>query len=161
MYYLNVTVHVLAAMVWLGGMFFLAIVGAPVLREVEPPELRAHLFNRIGLASRNAGWVAIGVLVVTGLANLHFRGLLRWDVLGNASFWGTHYGHALAWKLAAVLVMIVISALHDFFLGPRAFATAGTPAAGRWRRWSAWLARANVVVGVVLVYFAVRLARGG
>jgi copper resistance protein D len=161
LYYLNVTLHVLAAMVWLGGMFFLAMVGAPVLRAVEPPELRAHLFNRIGVESRNAGWVAIGVLVVTGLDNLHFRGLLRWDVLGTASFWGTHYGHALAWKLAAVLVMIVISALHDFFFGPRAFDKAGTAAAARWRRWSAWLARANVVVGVVLVYFAVRLARGG
>ncbi|MEJ2187568.1 MAG: DUF4149 domain-containing protein [Gemmatimonadota bacterium] len=161
MYYLNVTLHVLAAMVWLGGMFFLAIVGAPVLREVEPPELRARLFNRIGLASRNAGWAAIAILVLTGLANLQFRGLLRWDVLGKASFWGTHYGHTLAWKLSAVLVMIVISAVHSFILGPRAFAAAGTPAAARWRRWSASLARVNAVVGVVLVYFAVRLARGG
>ncbi len=161
MYYLNVTVHVLAAMVWLGGMFFLAVVGAPVLRNVEPPALRARLFNRIGLASRNVGWAAIVVLVLTGIGNLYFRGLLRWDMLGKASFWGTRYGHALAWKLSAVLVMIVISAVHDFILGPRAFAAAGTPEAARWRRWSAWLARANAIVGVVLVYFAVRLARGG
>jgi len=41
MYYLNVTIHVLAAMVWLGGMLFFAAVGAPVLRKVESPQLRA------------------------------------------------------------------------------------------------------------------------
>lgn len=161
MYYLNVTLHVLAAMVWLGGMFYLAVVGAPVLRKVEPPELRARLFNSIGRASRDVGWVAIAVLVLTGLANLDFRGLLRWNVLASSSFWGTPYGHTLAWKLSAVLVMIVISAVHDFILGPRAFAAVGTPAAAGWRRWSAWLARVNAIVGIVLVYFAVRLARGG
>ena len=40
LYWLSVTVHVLAAMLWLGGTFFLAAVGAPVLRKVEPPALR-------------------------------------------------------------------------------------------------------------------------
>ena len=40
LYNLVVTLHVLAALFWLGGMFFLALVGAPVLRAVEPPELR-------------------------------------------------------------------------------------------------------------------------
>lgn len=161
MYDLNVTIHVLAAVFWLGGMFFLALVGAPVLRAVDPPELRARLFNRLGLAFRNAGWAAIGVLVVTGLANLHFRGLLRWDVLASPSFWGTRYGTTLGFKLAAVFIMIVVSAVHDFILGPRAYHAAGTLAAGRWRRWSSWLARVNAIVGVLLVYFAVRLARGG
>ena len=36
LYYINVTIHVLAAMLWLGGMFFLGAVGAPVLRAIEP-----------------------------------------------------------------------------------------------------------------------------
>ena len=40
LYYASVSVHVLAAMLWLGGMFSLAVVGAPVLRRVEPPALR-------------------------------------------------------------------------------------------------------------------------
>jgi hypothetical protein len=45
LYYVNVTIHVLAAMLWLGGMFFLGIVGAPALRSVEPPPLRQRLFR--------------------------------------------------------------------------------------------------------------------
>ena len=45
LYFINVTIHVFAALLWLGGMFFLAAVGAPVLRRVEPPALRAELFR--------------------------------------------------------------------------------------------------------------------
>ena len=67
LYYLNVTIHVLAAFLWLGGMFFLAVVGAPALRAVEPPQLRQQLFNALGTRFRYAGWVAIGVLLVTGV----------------------------------------------------------------------------------------------
>lgn len=161
-YHLNVTVHVLAALFWLGGMMFLGLVGARVLRQVEPPALRAELFRRIGHAFRNAGWLAIGVLVATGLLNLEFRGLLRLDVLGSSRFWGTTYGTALAWKLVAVALMITISAVHDFIDGPRASRAApGTPAAAGYRKRAAWLARVNVGIGVVLVFAAVRLARGG
>jgi copper resistance protein D len=161
-YHLNVTLHVLAALFWLGGMMFLGLVGARVLRTVEPPALRAELFRRIGHAFRNAGWIAIALLVVTGFLNLHFRGLLRLDVLFSASFWATSYGSALAWKLVAVTLMITISAVHDFIDGPRASAAApGSPAALRLRKRAAWLARINVIIGVALVSFAVRLARGG
>jgi len=162
LYHLNVTVHVLAALLWLGGMFFLGVVGAPVLRRVEPPALRAALFKDLGLRFRGVGWIAIAVLLVTGVGNLWFRGLLSWAVLGSAQFWATSYGHVLAWKLVAVAAMLVISALHDFVLGPAASAArAGTPEALRWRRWAALLARVNALVGLVVVIAAVRLARGG
>lgn len=158
-YWINVTVHVLAAMLWLGGMFFLAAVGAPVLRAVEPPSLRAELFRRLGERFRGVGWGAIGVLVATGVLNLHFRGLLR--VLDDGAFWVSGYGHALAWKLAAVGTMIAVSALHDFVLGPAASRlVTGSPASLRARTRAAWLARINALVGLVVVVAAVRLARG-
>ncbi len=159
-YWINVTVHVLAAMLWLGGMFFLAAVGAPVLRAVEPPSLRAELFRRLGERFRGVGWAAIGVLVMTGVLNLHFRGLLgRMD---DAGFWASRYGYALAWKLSAVGTMIVISGIHDFVLGPAASRLVpGSPSAVRARTRAAWLARINAIVGLILVIAAVRLARGG
>jgi putative copper resistance protein D len=162
LYFLNVTLHVLAAMLWLGGMLFLAVVGAPVLRAVEPPALRARIFSDLGRRFRAAGWAAIAVLVVTGVLNLHFRGLLRGDAMGSAAFWTTRYGRTLAWKLAAVGTMVAIGAVHDFLVGPAsARLPAGTPAALRMRARAAWLARLNAAVGVVLVAAAVRLARGG
>ena len=162
LYYVSVTVHVLAAMLWLGGTFFLAAVGAPVLRKVEPPELRAELFRKIGVQFRLVGWVSIGALAVTGVANLYYRGLLRGSVLGDTLFWSSRYGHALAWKLGSVLVILVLGAIHDFVIGPLASKyPAGSPEAVRYRRAAAWMARVGALVGIVLVVAAVRLARGG
>jgi len=163
LYYANVTVHVLAAMLWLGGMFFLGVVGAPLLRAIEPAEQRQRLFQVIGERFRAVGWGAIAVLILTGVVNLHYRGWLHWGgVLGSAQFWKTGLGTALAAKLACVATMVVISAVHDFIQGPRAGrAVPGSPESLLFRKRAALLARANAIVGVLLVAAAVRLARGG
>lgn len=156
------SLHLLAALLWLGGMFFLAVVAAPVLRSVDPPPLRAALFQRIGARFRTVGWIAIAVLLATGVGNLAFRGLLEWETLGDGAFWTGRYGRTLAWKLGLVGAMVGISAVHDFVEGPRASRLEpGSPAALRARRRSAWLARVNALLGVALVLAAVRLARGG
>jgi uncharacterized membrane protein len=161
-YYVLVTIHVLAALLWLGGMLFLGAVGAPVLRAIEPPELRQRLFHELGRRFRTVGWIAIAALVVTGVLMLRARGLLHWSgVFGSAAFWRTTLGLALAAKLATVVTMIVVSAIHDFLLGPAAGrATAGSPGAIALRRRAALLARVNALVGILLVVAAVRLARG-
>ena len=132
-----------------------------MLRAVEPPSLRSSLFQALGTSVRRAGWVAIAVLLVTGLVNLQFKGLLSAAVLGSSSFWQTGYGVALAWKLGAVGFMVANAALHDFVLGPRAGRLgAGTPEGRSARKWAAWLGRLNAVVGIVVVVAAVTLARG-
>ena len=162
MFYLNVTLHVLAALVWLGGMLFLAVVGAPVLRKVESPQLRAELFRALGQQFRLVGWICIGVLIATGFGNLYFRGFLHAATLFDGAFWQTRYGHSLGAKLGCVTLMLLVQAVHDFRHGPRSARLApGSEEARRMRAWAAWLARINAIVGIVLVYFAVRLARGG
>jgi copper resistance protein D len=162
LYFTSVTVHVLAALLWLGGMFFLAVVGAPVLRKVEPPALRAELFRRLGEQFRRVGWGAIAVLVVTGVVNLHFRGVLSWAVLSSGGFWTSPFGRALAWKVSAVGAMLVVQAVHDFSVGPAASRLSPeSPRMPVVRRRAALLARASAVLGVVVVIAAVRLARGG
>jgi uncharacterized membrane protein len=161
LYLVNVTVHVLAALVWLGGMFFLALVGAPVLRQVEDHALRARLVAELGLRFRSVGWACIAVLVVTGVLNLYFRGLLSAAGVGSPGFWASQYGHSLAWKLGAVAAMLTVSAVHDFVDGPAASrARPGSEEARRLRKRAALLARLNAVLGVVAVVAAVRLARG-
>jgi putative copper resistance protein D len=150
LYLASVTLHVLAAMFWLGGMFFLGLVGAPVLRDIEPPELRQRLFHTLGMRFRALGWWAIAVLLLTGLLNLRLRG------------WWTGSGHALAWKLGIVAFMLVVSAVHDFVIGPRAGRAApGSREAIVLRRRAAWAARVNALAAVGLVVAAVQLARGG
>jgi uncharacterized membrane protein len=106
------------------------------------------------------GWLAVATLVTTGVLMLYARGLLHWRVLGSADFWRTPFGTTLAFKLTAVATMIVVSAVHDFLHGPAASRAApGSPDAIALRRRAALIARANALVGVLIVLVAVRLAR--
>lgn len=160
MYFLNVTIHVFAALFWLGGMFFFALIGAPVLRTVEPPELRSALFRQLGEKFRTAGWFAIAILLITGTLNLHFRGML--PLLGSSDFWATPYGRTLAWKLGGVTAMLIVQSIHDFMVGPAATRLPpDSPELLRSRRRAALLARLSGVFGIIVVIAAVRLARGG
>ncbi|MEJ2205649.1 MAG: CopD family protein, partial [Gemmatimonadota bacterium] len=93
---------------------------------------------------------------------LRLRGWWGADLLGAPEFWRTPLGSVLFGKLAAVTVMVAGQAVHDFWLGPRAgSAEVGSEEARARRRRAALLARMNFFVGLVLLYFAVALARGG
>jgi uncharacterized membrane protein len=162
-YYLTVTVHILAATLWLGGMLFLAVVGAPVLRQVEPPELRQRLFDGLGRRFRSVGWITVGVAIVTGIGNLYYRGWLHWDgVWNSATFWSTRTGTALAAKLLFVGLMLGVEAYHDFVVGPQAGQVkAGSPESFALRRKASWLARIAGLFGLGLLIAAVFLPRAG
>ncbi|GMV05795.1 MAG: hypothetical protein AMXMBFR53_20720 [Gemmatimonadota bacterium] len=58
--------------------------------------------------------------------------------------------------------MLVVQALHDFWLGPRAGrAAVGSADAAALRRGAALLARFNAVAALLLLWFAVAVSRGG
>jgi putative copper export protein len=133
---------VLAAITWIGGMLFVALVLVPVTRRLEDAALRTRLVQDAGRRFRTVGWIALGVLVLTGIGNLLISPYLLRD-------WRFHA------KLALVLVALGLAALHDFRLGPRAGAPGADPA---WRVRASWVARVNVlvVVAVVLLGLALR-----
>jgi copper resistance protein D len=134
--------HVVAAITWIGGMLFLALVLVPVTRR-EAPALRARLFHIVGIRFRTVGWVALGLLVLTGLGNLWLNPYL----LPLPRF---------HWKLGLVVFALSLAAVHDFVLGPRA----GTPGADpSIRVLASWLARINVLVVLVIVLLGLSLLR--
>ncbi len=135
------SVHVLSLVVWLGGMLFIALVLVPLARGLGDAALRARLVREAGRRFRTVGWIALGLLVVSGLANLWLRPYL----LASPRF---------QWKAGLVVLALVLSAAHDFVLGPRAGAPGAGPAA---RLYASWLARANVVVVVVIVLLGLAL----
>jgi uncharacterized membrane protein len=135
--------HVVAAVTWIGGMLFIALVLVPVARRIDDPALRTRLVHTIGLRFRTVGWMALGVLVATGLGNL-------WLIPG---LWHSPRFH---WKLALVGLALVLSAVHDFVLGPRAGAPGAAPSA---RVRASWVARVNVLVVLVVVLLGLSLLR--
>ncbi len=133
----------LAAITWIGGMLFLALVMVPMARRLEDPALRARLIHDTGRRFRTVGWTAIGVLVVTGLLNLWLHPVL----LSSTRF---------HWKVGLVVLALILSAFHDFVLGPRAGAPGADPSA---RVRASWVARINVLVVLVIVALGLSLFR--
>lgn len=135
------SLHVLAAIVWIGGMLFIALVLVPVVRRLEPAE-RLRLVQATGLRFRAVGWIALSLLLLSGVLNLWLRPYL----LGVPLF------HV---KLGLVVLALGLSVVHDFVLGPRAGAPGADPGL---RVRASWVARANVLVvlGVVVLGLALR-----
>jgi len=128
-------VHLAAALTWVGGMLFVALVLVPVMRRLPDPVLRRRLMHDTGLRFRLVGWIAIVVLVASGLVNVW----LRPELLTLARFWV---------KVALVATAIVLSLVHDFVLGPRA-GRPDTPPSVRVQ--ASWLARLNTLVVLTIV----------
>lgn len=60
-----IALHVLAAIIWIGGMFFALMVLRPAAGKLEPPD-RLPLWNRVFGRFFPWVWVAIAVLVISG-----------------------------------------------------------------------------------------------
>lgn len=136
-------IHVLAAITWIGGMLFIGLVLVPITRRLEDPALRTRLVQDVGRRFRTVGWIALGLLAATGLLNLWWHPAL----LSSRRF---------HWKLGLVILTLILSAFHDFVLGPRAGAPGADPSA---RVRASWIARVNVLVVVVIVLLGLSLLR--
>lgn len=164
LYLTSVYLHILAVVVWLGGMAFLVLVLVPLVRRPEFRPQAAPLFHWVGTRFRPVGWACLTLLVVTGTIQVLARGVRLSDLL-SADFWGSVYGRTLAWKLVAVAVILGASAVHDFVVGPRATAiwrAGGSDPAlvARVRRQASWLGRVTLLLALLAVALGVALVRG-
>jgi copper resistance protein D len=116
--FLIVVVHVFSAIIWIGGSIFLALVMVPVARGMEPPAMGLMFLRRAALRFRGIAWVLLALLVVSGAAALDGRGI-GFDRFNEDGFWSTEIGTVLLVKFVLVGVLLVMSGVHDFILGPR------------------------------------------
>ena len=162
-YNLVVLIHVLAAIIWLGGMFFIAIVIVPVLRMLEPPQIRIEVLSSTARRFRVVSWIAIIVILVTGVLNTVNRGVTL-QAISTGELFSTYFGKILALKLTLVFAMLVLSAIHDFILGPRLIELLNSNNPDSFtklqknRRCVSWLARINALFGILVVACAVMLS---
>lgn len=96
-------IHLLAALIWVGGMFFAYVVLRPAAVEVLDPPHRVRLWNAV--FRRFFGWVwgAVATVLVSGLYMIYLHG----GIAHTAS-----YIHAM---LVLGLAMMVIYGYVFFF----------------------------------------------
>lgn len=140
---LLVALHILAAVIWVGGMFFAYVVLRPSVGGIEPAPERPRLWRRV--FARFFAWVsaAVVVLIVTGYALVfgHFGGM---DAVGLH----VHVMQGLGW------IMFLLYG-HLYFASWKRFSTvvdaddfqAAVPALAGIRRTVA----INLALGLVVV----------
>ena len=154
--FLNVWLHILAAVIWIGGMLFLSLVAVPVLRQVDSPLLRADLFRKMAWRFRRLVWICLAVLILTGTVNVAFYG---------DTTQGSPYLKVLGIKLGLVAVLVAMGVAHDFIIGPRAaraqsrdgLLPTGTDLL--MVQLAPWVGRLNLLLGVIILVLAAALTR--
>jgi len=102
-------VHLLAAIVWVGGTVALVFVAVPPVQRLEGAE-RARVLRDFGRRWRPIGWSALGIAVATGVALAWRDG--AFDTAPDRVDW------VLAVKGALVGLLVAGAYLHDYVLGP-------------------------------------------
>ncbi|MHB1565529.1 MAG: CopD family protein [Acidiferrobacter sp.] len=146
--FILLTVHLLAAITWVGGLLFFMLAVIPAARRY--PALR--LASILGRSFRPIAWSALGVLLASGVGLLIVGGLTR-AVCSGGAFWHTAFGVTLAVKLILVLVVVILAAWHDVHLGPRAERQGSTGAVR-------WVGRIVGLLSLVIAVAGVALATG-
>ncbi len=161
-YVLAVFLHILAAIVWVGGMASLMLVLVPWLRRGERAQAAVFL-RETGTRLSKIGWVCFAVLAVSGSFNLWLRGV-RWHSFISRDFLASPLGRIVVVKLLLFLTIVGLSAVHDFVIGPRATQllqqAPQSAEAEKLRALAGRLGRLNALLALLIVFVAVLLVRG-
>lgn len=162
LYLASVFLHIAAAMTWIGGMFFLVLVVVPWLRRGDRAQA-SLVMRETGQRFRNVGWACFAIVLVTGTFNLYIRGVRPGDFL-RSEWLASPFGKAVVWKLSIFALVLTMSAVHDFWHGPRATLVGRdnprSPEAERLRRQASMMGRVNMVFALALLGLGVVLVRG-
>jgi putative copper resistance protein D len=162
-YLLAVWLHILAAITWIGGMFFLVLVVVPWLRSGGGGVDAAKFLRETGRRFRNISWVCFAIVFTTGTFALWMRGV-RFGSFVSPDWLASSFGKIFLLKLTLFATVIAVSLVHDMVVGPRATtAIAADPrsaATANLRRRASHLARFNVLLALVLVALGDLIVRG-
>lgn len=152
-----ISLHVLAAIVWIGGMAFLSLVLAPVVRKGSAIPEYVVLFRSSALRFRLVVWGAMSVLLVTGPFLLAQRNI----PFTNPAAWP----QVVAVKLGLVAGLFLFTFSHDLLLGPKVGQIMAIPEAKRTAREQAlvgsasWLPRLSLLIALAIIVAAAILSR--
>jgi uncharacterized membrane protein len=138
LHHLSATLHILAAMLWLGHMFVWSGLIGPALKRVAPAET-AEMLRERSVYRGALGWPALAILIPTGLYQLSARGIGLGD-LTTLSFLSLPQGGVIGVKILLVAWMVVYQAVF-----------------GHHRTLMVWV---NIGAAVIILAMSVVLVRG-
>jgi len=160
-YSFSLLIHLIALALWLGGIVFFLVVLGPAVHELEPRIAVATLNQgRVGL--EKASWIAIGLLLLTGILNLVAR------VPASGAQISESYGIIFGVKLFVFAAMVVHHCLQALKYAPsissltaqmpHGLSSWPEPLLLLWRRWFLLL-KINAALGPIAVLLGLALAK--
>jgi putative copper resistance protein D len=153
-YLISVFVHVICAAFWIGGMLFIPLVLVPGIKE-QPN--RVILLHKTGIKFRFYGWLAVIILIITGVLNIHFRGL----PFTIDFFTSTSYGKLLSIKLVLFVVMLLVGGIHDFYIGMKSIDEMQQTSGNKFKMLARWTGLFNLLLALIIAFLGVAISRGG
>ncbi len=161
MYQAIVYVHIIAAITWLGGMLFLAMVMVPLARRNAGAGFA--VLQNAAKKFVPVAWASMVVLAGSGA----YLAWTHWGVRPDTFFGGEgHFLQFLQMKTGLFVIVILASLAHDFWLGPMMMArleeaqSSGSPLpTGPARLLVQWAARVNLLLVLAMVALAVWMTR--
>lgn len=152
-----ISLHVLSAIAWIGGMLFLSLVLTPLVRSRQATSEAAALFRSSARRFRVVVWAAMAMLLMTGPLLLAQRNI----ALMHPHTWPT----IVAVKLGLVAALFFSTFAHDLVLGPKLSQIMAIPEAKRTEREQVlvasarWVPRLSLLIGLATIVAAAILAR--
>ena len=109
-------IHIIAAVIWIGGNLVLAMVIVPYFHQNLPPVQRIKLLTQIGKRFEPIVWGCVGVLFFTGIVNIF--NAIGFDA-STSSELVSAFMRTLFIKLMLFVVLLILTALHSFVFGPK------------------------------------------
>ena len=154
-------IHLLAAATWVGSQVFMFAAVAPALRALGDEAARRRAVVVLNRRFAWLGWGALAILVLTGIDNV-IRRQGDTDIVFDYDF---RYAWIFVVKLVLVAVVIALTAIHSYVVGPRLMALqergrAGSEELSRMRRLSIQLSVLNLLASVVILFLVALLQNG-
>lgn len=154
-------VHLIAIAMWLGGMVFFLVVSGPAVHELEP-KIAIKTMNQARIGLETLTWIAIGLLLLTGIFNLLAR------LSASATVIGESFGIVLSVKLFLFGAMVLHHCLQVFKYAPAISGLTARlpqslnawpePLLLQWRRWFLLL-KINAALGPIAVLLGLNLIK--
>jgi uncharacterized membrane protein len=144
--------HVLAVVLWIGGVGMVTTVLLPSLRRSFPPTERFEVFHRL---ERKFAWQARVTTVIAGASGFYMAWRMDlWDRFQSASFWWMH-AMVLTWLVFTFMLLVAEPLFLDRLLARRT-----TVAPEATYRFLEWLHRILLCLSLLTVAGAVAGSRG-
>lgn len=144
-----ITLHILCAVVWVGGMFFAYVALRPVTANLLEPSLRLPLWSQTLARFFPWVWIAVVVLPITGYWTI----LSVFEGFGNAGV-HVHIMQTTGWAMILIFLFVYFAPFQRL---RRSVSMSDWTDAGR------HLNRIRILIGVNLILglFTVVIATGG